>query len=129
MLPKREPEGGNSPVPSAATAGVFGRRPGIVSQTPDRSGLPSTVRGAGAVVFTLPSGVLGTPGGEYFGHCASTADDKAKMTPGPIPEIREEADIYRALGLDYVEPELREGGPEFAAAEEHRLPRLIDRDT
>ena len=55
-------------------------------------------------------------------------DEKAKVTPGPIPEIREEADIYRALGLDYVEPELREGGPEFAAAENHRLPRLIERD-
>ena len=55
-------------------------------------------------------------------------DEKAKVTPGPIPEIREEADIYRALGLDYIEPELREGGPEFAAAENHQLPRLIVRE-
>ena len=55
-------------------------------------------------------------------------DEKAKVTPGPIPEIREEADIYRALGLDYIEPELREGGPEFAAAENHQLPRLIERE-
>lgn len=55
-------------------------------------------------------------------------DEKAKVVPGPIPEIREEADIYRALGLDYIEPELREGGPEFAAAENHQLPRLIERE-
>jgi DNA polymerase (family 10) len=55
-------------------------------------------------------------------------DEKAKVAPGPIPEIREEADIYRALGLDYVEPELREGGAEFEAAEQHRLPRLIERE-
>jgi DNA polymerase (family X) len=55
-------------------------------------------------------------------------DEKSKVAPAPIPDIREEADIYRALGLDYIEPELREGGPEFAAAEQHRLPRLIDRE-
>jgi DNA polymerase (family 10) len=55
-------------------------------------------------------------------------DEKAKVAPGPIPEIREEADIYRALDLDYVEPELREGGAEFEAAEQHRLPRLIERE-
>ena len=55
-------------------------------------------------------------------------DEKSKVPPAPIPEIREEADIYRALGLDYVEPELREGGGEFDAAEQHRLPRLIERE-
>ena len=41
------------------------------------------------------------------------------------PTIREEADLYRALGLDYVEPELREDRGEFKAAEEHTLPELI----
>jgi DNA polymerase (family X) len=55
-------------------------------------------------------------------------DEKSKVTPAAIPEIHEEADIYRALGLDYIEPELREGGTEFAAAEQHRLPRLIERE-
>jgi DNA polymerase (family X) len=55
-------------------------------------------------------------------------DPTPKLPPAPIPEIREEADLYRALGLDYVEPELREGGGEFRAAEEHLLPRLVDRD-
>ena len=44
------------------------------------------------------------------------------------PAIREEADLYRALGLDYVEPELREDRGEFAAAENHTLPRLIERE-
>jgi DNA polymerase (family 10) len=42
------------------------------------------------------------------------------------PPINEERDLYRALGLDYVEPELREDRGEFAAAEEHRLPDLIE---
>ncbi len=43
-----------------------------------------------------------------------------------IPEIREEADLYRALGLDYIEPELRENMGEFAAAENHTLPKLVE---
>ncbi len=44
----------------------------------------------------------------------------------PLPEIHEEADIYRALGLDPVEPELRENHGEIEAAEKHTLPRLIE---
>ena len=53
-------------------------------------------------------------------------DDKPRVTPEPVPEIREEADLYRALGLDYVEPELRENHGEFKAAEEHTLPKLVE---
>ncbi|MEI6871540.1 MAG: DNA polymerase/3'-5' exonuclease PolX [Verrucomicrobiota bacterium] len=52
-------------------------------------------------------------------------DEKAKQTPAPIPPIHCEADLYRALGLDYIEPELREDRGEIAAAEEHRLPHLV----
>lgn len=44
----------------------------------------------------------------------------------PPPPIHEERDLYRALGLDYVEPELREDRGEFAAAEQHTLPDLIE---
>jgi DNA polymerase (family 10) len=39
---------------------------------------------------------------------------------------RDEADIYRALDLDYIEPELREDTGEIDAAAEHRLPHLIE---
>jgi DNA polymerase (family X) len=42
-----------------------------------------------------------------------------------VPCVSEEQ-IYRELGLDFVEPELREDSGEFQAAEEHRLPRLIE---
>lgn len=38
---------------------------------------------------------------------------------------KDEADIYKALGLDYVEPELREQTGEIDAAAEHRLPELV----
>jgi DNA polymerase (family 10) len=43
-----------------------------------------------------------------------------------VPAIREEADLYRALGLDFIEPELREDRGEFIAAEKHTLPRLVE---
>ena len=43
----------------------------------------------------------------------------------PLPDIQSEADIYRALGLAYIEPELREDRGEFEAAENGRLPELI----
>jgi len=46
----------------------------------------------------------------------------------PPPPIHEERDLYRALGLDYVEPELREDRGEFAAAEKHTLPDLIEKE-
>jgi len=39
----------------------------------------------------------------------------------------QEAEVYGALGLDWIPPELREGRGEIAAAAAHRLPRLIDR--
>ena len=44
----------------------------------------------------------------------------------PLPEVHEESDIYRALGLDPIEPELRENHGEIEAAEKHALPRLIE---
>jgi DNA polymerase (family X) len=42
---------------------------------------------------------------------------------------KSEADIYRALGLDFIQPELREGRGEIALVAAHRLPKLVeDRD-
>ena len=43
-----------------------------------------------------------------------------------LPVVRDEADIYRALGLDFVPPELRENRGEIEAADEGTLPRLIE---
>jgi DNA polymerase (family X) len=51
---------------------------------------------------------------------------KQKRKPQKIPVIREEADLYRALDLDYVPPELRETCGEFEAAAAGNLPRLIE---
>jgi DNA polymerase (family 10) len=39
-----------------------------------------------------------------------------------------EAEVYRRIGLDYIEPELREGSGEIAAAAAGELPHLIELD-
>ncbi|MEI6676162.1 MAG: DNA polymerase/3'-5' exonuclease PolX [Verrucomicrobiota bacterium] len=44
----------------------------------------------------------------------------------PIPEVHEEADIYHALGLDFIAPELREDRGEIDAAADHSLPKLVE---
>ena len=38
---------------------------------------------------------------------------------------KEEEDVYRALGMDWIEPELREDRGEIEAANEARLPKLV----
>ncbi|MFQ5703275.1 MAG: DNA polymerase/3'-5' exonuclease PolX [Gemmatimonadales bacterium] len=46
---------------------------------------------------------------------------------GESLQTRSELDVYRALGLPYIEPELREGGGEIEAARAGTLPTLIER--
>jgi len=41
------------------------------------------------------------------------------------PKCKSEDDIYRALGMQYVEPELRENMGEIEAAKEKKLPNLL----
>ncbi|MDP8989924.1 MAG: DNA polymerase/3'-5' exonuclease PolX [Acidobacteriota bacterium] len=43
----------------------------------------------------------------------------------PLASATEE-EIYRALGLDWIPPELRENSGEIDAAAEHRLPKLVE---
>ncbi len=43
-----------------------------------------------------------------------------------IPTINDESQLYRALDLDFIPPELRENCGEFDAAENGKLPRLIE---
>jgi DNA polymerase (family 10) len=56
------------------------------------------------------------------------AGHAVRKSTAKIPTVREEADLYRALGLDFVPPELRENCGEFEAAEKHSLPRLLEQD-
>jgi DNA polymerase (family 10) len=45
-----------------------------------------------------------------------------------IPKVRDETDLYRAVDLDFIPPELRENWGEFEAAERHAIPRLIEKE-
>jgi DNA polymerase (family 10) len=49
----------------------------------------------------------------------------ARLDDNTIVASRTEEDIYNALGLDYIPPELRENNGEIEAAANHTLPNLI----
>jgi DNA polymerase (family 10) len=53
-------------------------------------------------------------------------DPNTKRNPKPIPPISTETDLYRAFGLDFIAPELRENHGEIEAAENGSLPKLIE---
>jgi DNA polymerase (family 10) len=44
---------------------------------------------------------------------------------GKLHKLRDEKEVYKFLGMDYIEPELREGTGEIEAALKHKLPNLI----
>ena len=47
---------------------------------------------------------------------------------GKVVAAKTEADIYKALGLDFIEPELREGRGEIELAARNALPKLVADD-
>ena len=53
---------------------------------------------------------------------------KKKKPVKKIPTVHDEADVYRAVDLDFIPPELRENWGEFEAAENHALPKLIEKE-
>ena len=53
---------------------------------------------------------------------------KKKLPVKRIPEVRDEAELYRAVDLDFIPPELRENWGEFEAAAKHSLPKLIEKE-
>jgi DNA polymerase (family 10) len=54
--------------------------------------------------------------------------EKKKTPAKKIPKVCDEVDLYRAVDLDFIAPELRENWGEFEAAKEHSLPRLIEQE-
>ena len=50
----------------------------------------------------------------------------ARLDDGTIVAAATEEEIYGALGMDWIPPELRENQGELEAAAEHRLPALIE---
>jgi DNA polymerase (family 10) len=53
---------------------------------------------------------------------------KKKLPVKRIPEVRDEAELYLAVDLDFIPPELRENWGEFEAAEKHSLPKMIEKE-
>jgi DNA polymerase (family 10) len=56
---------------------------------------------------------------------ASSTADETGLHRGRKIITRKEEEIYTALGLQFIEPELREGRGEIALAKNNRLPRLV----
>ena len=58
---------------------------------------------------------------EGEGTAKEKAEDKSQRTPADS-----EADLFKALGLNFIPPELREGLGEIEAAEAGKLPKLVE---
>lgn len=58
---------------------------------------------------------------EGEGTAKEKAEDKSLRTPAAT-----EADLFKALGLSFIPPELREGLGEIEAAEKRELPELVE---
>jgi DNA polymerase (family 10) len=57
---------------------------------------------------------------------APTSKATKEQSTIKIPSVRDEPELYRALDLDFIPPELRENCGEFEAAEKHAIPKLIE---
>jgi DNA polymerase (family 10) len=61
-----------------------------------------------------------------YGFSPAKEKEKSAKELGSSIKCKDEEDFYKALGLDYVEPELREDMGEIEAAEDGKLPKLIE---
>jgi len=127
---------------------VAGKNPGPIFERFALGGvLSSAARGDSERVFKLSSGLTltlrWTPPEEWglslmlaTGSAAHVADLKARAAARKVPLTREslaakhidlsdELSVYSALGLAFIEPELREGRGEVAAAARRKLPQLV----
>ena len=68
---------------------------------------------------------------EALRACASrdgmVLDEEGLRRGGKVIASKSEEDIYQALGLPFIEPELREGRSEIALAQKGKLPRARHR--
>lgn len=105
---------------------------------------PLITSGEDDALFSMSSGVLlrlrRAARDDWGIHMVSCTGSKAhlkqlnalagKLRPGKSGEIAvpTEATFYRGLGLQYIEPELREGGDEIERAARNALPRLVTKE-
>jgi DNA polymerase (family 10) len=60
-----------------------------------------------------------------YGFSPAGEKERSAKELGSSIKCKTEEDLYKALGLDYVEPEMREEMGEIEAAEKHELPKLL----
>jgi DNA polymerase (family 10) len=87
---------------------------------------PAPVEGRGG--SPEPPAVRARPGRLKSIVTASAVKVKKQRPPKKIPKVHDEADLYRAVDLDFIPPELRENWGEFEAAEKHAIPKLIEKE-
>jgi DNA polymerase (family X) len=94
---------------------------------------------SGTALFSLSSGILlrlqhatAADWGYYMVACTGSKAHLQRLTAacGSLRSLkqdhpRSEADLYRQHGLQYIEPELREGYDEVERAQAGKLPRLV----
>jgi DNA polymerase (family 10) len=61
-----------------------------------------------------------------YGFSPAAEKEKSAKELGSSIKCKDEEDLYRALDLDYIPPELREDMGEIEAAEKGELPKLIE---
>jgi DNA polymerase (family 10) len=71
-------------------------------------------------------GALARQQGLTLDDCGFGLTDEPMRRVGLPADVHDERAIYQALGLGYIEPELRENLGELAAAAARQLPRLIE---
>lgn len=103
---------------------------GSVVRALSPSGLPVVVRVTGRLT---PHALLAATGSDsHLAALAARASDRRvawNLSPaggsGPEPEAEDEQGLYAALGLPFIEPEMREGLDEIEAAEAGRMKPLV----
>ena len=69
-------------------------------QMPEKSTLPSAVRGAGASRFGVPSALRGTPGVGYEGHCAPIEGASVAISSAVTPAVKSRHLICHSPAFD-----------------------------
>ncbi|MFN2570798.1 MAG: DNA polymerase/3'-5' exonuclease PolX [Gemmatimonadales bacterium] len=125
------------PAPVIARFGTFGDVTHVASQGDTRS----TVRLSGGLQVDLRVIEPGCFGAalQYFTGSQAHNIELRKVAQAKKLKLNEyglyrgakciggrtEEEVYKALGLDWIPPELREGRTEIALAQQHKLPKLV----
>lgn len=112
-------------------------RDALVQSLGNTPGVTEFVGNEGYVTLRFDSGLVADIGlstahdfGSYWVRATGSAEhvrqlEARSLGSGPFPD---EASVYRAAGLPWIPPELREGTGELEAAAAGRLPRLVEQD-